>query len=226
MTMKSTQSGLDRWNKRYGANKRDEEIIRAGKLKQKTEMEVAKEIVSTIKKKPVSTEDIFAVIARDSIGTLTQMWANNVQNTIIKTVREDVMPVFKEEIRATVREVVQEELADAVQGIMRGIVEGMMQGQVSIVPQQQEQEPVITPQEEEEEVKEVKVYESAMDERISNLIIEAHKEIGPEVYAANKFKKVGSKFNSGYQAYMRDLGKQGKPTRGVWKLKVAEVLNK
>lgn len=223
MTMKSTQSGLDRWNKRYGANKRDEEIIRQGKLKQKSEMEVAKEIVSTIKKKPVSTEDIFAVIARDSIGTLTQMWANNVQNTIIKTVREDVMPVFKEEIRATVREVVQEELADAVQGIMRGIVEGMMQGQVSIVPQQQEQEPVITPQEEE---KEVKVYESAMDERISNLIMEAHKEIGSEVYAANKFKKIGSKFNSGYQAYMRDLGKQGKPTRGVWKLKVAEVLNK
>lgn len=225
MTMKSTQTGLDRWQKRYGANKRDEEVIRNARNKQKTEMEVAKEIVSTIKKKPVSTEDIFAVIARDSIGTLTQMWANNVQNTIIKTVREDVMPVFKEEIRATVREVVQEELADAVQGIMRGIVEGMMQGQVSIVPQQQE-EPVITPQEEEEEVKEVKVYESAIDERIANLIMEAHKEIGAEVYAANKFKKVGSKFNSGYQAYMRDLGKQGKPTRGVWKLKVAEVLNK
>lgn len=89
----------------------------AHKQANKTIQEKGVDVMKKTVNPNATTEDVFMVIARDSMEAFTTMWNNSMQNVIRETIRT--------EVKAIVKEVVAEELQAAVRGVQRGISEAM-----------------------------------------------------------------------------------------------------
>lgn len=228
MSMKGARTGLDRWNQRQGKNKADEQAIRRGKIN-KTVEEKGLEALKTAKPQ-ATTEDVFAVIARDSMEPFVKLWTNSVESSVNKSFKE-AMPMLRAEMKDMVREVVQEVIQDEMEQAIRGMVRGMTESIASLQQPQLHVVPASTPQEKEvEPVKQMVTRRRGKGkyhtpESIKATIIKAYEQIGNDVYVVKRFKALGSEYSGAYQAHTRDNKIPGNDKRrNGWQQFVASVL--
>ena len=230
MTMKTTQTGLDRWNRRAGKNKADEQAMRKNWKPNKTLEEKGLEALKSVKPQ-ATTEDVFAVIARDSMEPFMKLWTNSVESSVNKSFNE-VMPVLRAEMKEMVREVVQEVIQDEMEQAIRGMVRGITESIASMQqPQLHVVQPVSAPQEEEVAPVQQMVTRRRgkgkyhTPESIKRTIIKAYEQIGNDVYVVKRFKALGSEYSGAYQAHTRDNKIEGNDKRrNGWQSFVASVL--
>jgi hypothetical protein len=110
--MSERKSQLEKFNARMSKMKRDEQVIKQKELENST---VEKKAEKIAKQHGVSTEEIFAIITRESISGFVQLWNNSMESTIRETIRG--------EVREIIREVVQEQMIEAYKGIVKGMTD-------------------------------------------------------------------------------------------------------
>ena len=228
--MKTTRTGLDRWNQRQGKNKADEQAIRRNWNKQQTVEEKGLDVLKTAKPQ-ATTEDVFAVIARDSMEPFVKLWTNSVESSVNKSFKE-AMPVLRAEMKDMVREVVQEVIQDEMEQAIRGMVRGMTESIASLQqPQLHVVQPVSAPQVQEEEAPKQQITRRRgkgkyhTPESIKATIIKGYEQIGNDVYVVKRFKALGSEYSGAYQAHTRDNKIEGNDKRrNGWQQFVASVL--
>lgn len=231
MSMKNTRTGLDRWNRKYGKDKADESAVRRNWKPNQTVEEKGLEALKTAKPQ-ATTEDVFAVIARDSMEPFVKLWTNSVESSVNKSFKE-AMPMLRAEMKDMVREVVQEVIQDEMEQAIRGMVRGMTESIASLQqPQLHVVQPVNAPQVQEEVASEVSRPSKRRGkgkyhtpERIKELVLKAYEQIGNDVYIVREFKKLGSDYSGAYQAHTRDNKVEGNAKRrNGWQSYVASVL--
>lgn len=194
---------VEKFQAKYGVKKKDEQVIKEKQIK-KTIQEKGAEIA---RNKNVNTEDVFAVIGKDSVDTFVKMWNNSMETVIKETIREEIKPL--------IREIVREELISAFTGISRGLA-----GDIKIeieTPTVSEE----TVEEEAQVIEEPEDFEELYfyDELREHIHMAKVKGIDP--YMGSKFKKLSSRANGLYQTF----AKHHKGRRGSWKRFVKLTLN-
>lgn len=230
MSMKGAKTGLERWNQREGKRKADEVAIRRGKATQQTVEEKGLDVLKQVKPQ-ATTEDVFAVIARDSMEPFVKLWTNSVESSVNKSFKE-AMPMLRAEMKDMVREVVQEVIQDEMEQAIRGMVRGMTESIASLQqPQLHVVQPVSAPQ-----VQEVAPEPQMVTRRrgkgkyhtpesIKATIIKGYEQIGNDVYVVKRFKALGAEYSGAYQAHTRDNKREGSDkSRNGWQSFVASVL--
>jgi hypothetical protein len=107
-----TKSQLEKFQARMSKMKKDEHVIKQQELKNST---IEKKAEKIAKQHGVSTEEIFAIITRESIGGFVQLWNNSMETVLRETLRG--------EIREIIREVVREQMTEAYKGIITGMMD-------------------------------------------------------------------------------------------------------
>lgn len=210
---------LEKFSARNAKKRADVESEKASQIKNSTIEKVGGKIAE---KHGITTEDIFAVITRESVVPFVNIWNNSMQATIRETIRS--------EIKAVVREVVQEEMVAAYRGILRGLMPTIEPKIVEDVVREEAVEDVIK----EEIVQTTVKLKSAVrrgsvkkrtqaeyEEQLKTAILAAHSS-GEEPKVAGKFKKLGSHQNGLYQKFMG----QNRGKRNAWADYVNDIITK
>lgn len=196
---------ITKFNKRYGKAKEDEKVIIETEMKNQT---LEKSAVKIAKESNVSTEDIFAIITRNSMESFMNLWSNSIEEVVRKTIRTEI------------RQVIQEELVGAYTGIMKGMTEVKMEGiindEINSIFNDKNPEPAI--KFEEEKPKERINKKSYLDE-LEQAIRKANSE-GINVILGKSFKSTSSRNSGMYQKFMRE----NKGIKGAWSTHVRNIL--
>lgn len=216
--MSNRKSQVEKFNARWGKIKKDENVIREAEAKRALEkkdiMEKGYDVLKSVNPN-AETEDVFAVIARNSIGTFIDTFRNSI--------REMIREVVSTEFKNVVHEVVKSELQSAVIGLIKGLssiqgivieeIENIMQEEVANISKP------TTTKLPENDVVEVKTGKISNEQELNSLIIQAYKD-GLDPRIGSKFKKYSSRANGLHQRFMIEY----KGQRGVWKNYVESVL--
>ena len=198
-------SQLEKFKSRQAKMKTDTVVIKEQGLKNSTPEKQGEKIA---KQHGLTTEDIFAVITRESMGPFIKMWNNSMEN------------VIRETIRTEIRQIMQEEMVAAYKGIMKGLMPEIdidIKEQVAEVIKE-EIEPLIPF--EEPQLKETpnKLH---IDKNVSldqAIILLNEAGINPTVGAT--WTKQGGRFSTLYVNFMKD----NKGIKGAWRNHVLSVL--
>jgi hypothetical protein len=106
--MSGRKSQLEKFEARQAKARMDDAVIKQSEIE---ENKIEKRAGKIVKDVGLSTEDIFAIITRESVGTFVKMWNNSMES------------VIRETIRTEIRKIVQEELAGAYRGIVKGMTD-------------------------------------------------------------------------------------------------------
>lgn len=192
---------ITKFNKRYGKDKEDEKVLIEKEMKNQTIEKSAEKIA---KSKNVSTEDIFAIITRDSMKDFVNLWNNSMEEVIRKTIRTEI------------KKVIQEELVSAYTGIMKGMTEAKIGGIIN-----DEITSIIHEQKPNNEKREKRAYKKPYLDELEKAILKAHGD-GINVEIGASFKKSSSRNSGLYQKFYRDnMG-----IKGAWADHVQAILNK
>lgn len=196
-------SQLEKFNRRSAKMKADTVVIKEENLKNSTPEKQGEKIA---KQHGLTTEDIFAVITRESMGPFIKMWNNSMETVIRETIRT--------EIRSVMEDVVQEQLVGAFKGIMKGmtpeididIKEVVKEKVVEFIKEDTVEEaiacPIVTENDKLQIDKTVSVEEA---------IIMLH-EAGIDPTKGNNLKKRGGRWATLYLTFM----KANKGVKGAW----------
>lgn len=195
---------VTKFNKRYAKDKEDEKAIVEKAIKNQT---IEKAAIDIAKSKSVSTEDIFAVITRNSMESFINLWSNSMEDVIRKTVREEMKQV---------RQVIQEELVGAYTGIMKGMTEAKIGGIIN-----DEITSIIHEQKPNEEKRKARTNKQPYLDELEKAILKAHSD-GINVISGMSFKKSSSRNSGLYQRFYRE----NKGIKGAWNDHVQAILNK
>jgi hypothetical protein len=220
-------SQVEKFNKRVAQATKvynDERAIKENEIKSSTIENVGHKVA---KQYGYTTEDIFMIIARDSMEVWSKMWNNSMENVVRETLRT--------EVKAIVKDVVQDELAQAVRGFMRGmamaqmeqIVEEEVEEQIAYdiepfeTPEQHMSEPEIEYAASEPAVaeREEQIFKIEDKERLDRMILEL-RDLGIDPSISKDVKNVGGTYSTLYQRFVKH-----NPGRGLWKQYVQSILN-
>lgn len=221
-------SQVDKFNQRAAkATKsyKDEEVIKETEIKSSTIEKVGHKVA---KQYGYSTEDIFMIIARDSMELWSKMWNNSMESVVRETIRTEVKEIVKD--------VIQDELSQAVRGFMRGMamaqmemVEDEIDEQVEFElkpfmnPEQHMDEPELEYASSEPAIAEPEVqtiFRIADKEKLDRAVIELH-ESGVDPTKAQSMKQMGGTYSTLYQRFVKH-----NPGRGLWKEYVESVIKR
>ena len=118
--MNSRQSQVTKFQAKWSKNQQDEDVVAETELQNSTMQKQAEKVTKNYGR---TTEDIFMIIARDSVESFTKMWNNSMESVVRETMRT--------EIKAIVQETIQQELVAAYTGIVKGLT-GTVFGQANI----------------------------------------------------------------------------------------------
>lgn len=237
------KSQVEKFNRKWSKQAQDEQVIRETQAKKEASKTIMDKGEDVMKKNGGNPEDVFMVIARDSVELFTNMF------DVKKDVEQGVAGLsdsIKEMVRNEVRSVVREELEIAVRGVFKGIAQGLgasnTQGKVEEVQHPTPVEPVefelgvgssldelynkyntstgVTEDTEEVGIMvEPNTYELDKDTTLETAIALAEMQ-GVDPTKGKEFKALGGRYSTLYQRFM----KENKGVRGAWKTKVIEVL--
>lgn len=210
----SRKSQLEKFEARMAKAKMDEDVIKKSNIDNSTLEKTGEKIV---KKYGLSTEDIFAIITRDSIGSFIHLWNNSMENVLRETLRT--------EIRDIVKDVIRDEMMEAYMGIIKGM------GSINIkeiIKEETEdfiKNDLMTVNREETDSikKQVRRRSKKMTDyrpELEAAIIDA-KIKGFDPHKGSEFKNINSRNSSLYTYFMKD----NKGIKGAWKKHVDNILN-
>lgn len=210
--MTTTKSQLEKFHNRQAKMKVDEVAVQEDLLKNST---VKKQGQKVAEKHGISTEDIFAIITRESMGSFVKLWNNSMETVVRETLRTEVKTIM--------REIIQEEMVEAYRGIVKG-----MTSVEDIVKQEMEEiirEEIIPTVTKPSPTKEKRSYAkskspNAHSAELEQSIIEAF-ENGNKVLEGATFKKVKPRYSTLYQRFM----KENKGVKGAWYNHVNNILD-
>lgn len=216
--MSSRKSQVEKFNARWGKIKKDENVIREAEAKRALEkkdiMKKGYDVLKSVNPN-AETEDVFAVIARNSIGTFIDTFRNSI--------REMIREVVSTEFKNVVHEVVKSELQSAVTGLIKGLssIQGIVIEEMENIIQEEaanisKSTTIKLPENDDVEVKTGKI---SKEQELNSLIVQAYKD-GLDPRIGSKFKKYSSRANGLYQRFMIEY----KGQRGAWKNYVESVL--
>lgn len=202
------KSQVEKFNAKYAKARLDEEAVTVKKSKPVT-LERRGEIAAA--SNGMNTEEIFAIIGRNSVEPFVKMWNNSMENVVRDSMRT--------EIKEIVREVIREELVSAFNGLIRGMscsneteIEKQVEAQVETKAEEQEiEKPVVTMPKDEKQRK----FYNELDEAI----ITQH-ERGTNIYIGKIFKSTSSRNNTLYQKFLY----HHKGVKGAWSTYIDYVL--
>lgn len=198
-------SQVEKFNSRYAKKKTDEIVIKDNNLKQSTPEKQGEKIA---KKHGISTEDIFAVITRESLEPFIKMWNNSMES------------VIRETIRTEIRQVIQEEMVSAYKGIMKGMMPEVdidLRQQVSNIIRNELVSDQVTVRVKEEDSTKIHIDKKVTLEEA--IILMKNNGIDPTVGVS--WTKQGGRFATLYVTFM----KKNKGIKGAWKEYVETVLS-
>jgi gas vesicle protein len=214
--MSNRKSQLEKFESKMAKKKRDEDAIKQSNVKGNTLEKRAGKIVKDF---DLSTEDIFAIITRDSMGAFAKMWNNSMESVIRETIRTEIRQVIREELAAAYRGVIKGMTEDNISDISETIREEVDNFKEEI--QYAAYTAAEPKQETEQEEKTIKYTVKERDEKeLKQLVIEAHYKNDVDPYSGKSFKSSGPRNNTLYQNFM----KQNRGTKGVWKQFVLDVI--
>jgi hypothetical protein len=111
------KSQLEKFNARQAKAKAVDNMIAEQNAKAAMQTKTIEEKGAEILKTTTGREDVFAVIARDSMESFMKMWNNSMENVIRETVRTEVTAMIQTEMEAA----------------MKGMFSGMQQAMESMV---------------------------------------------------------------------------------------------
>ena len=222
----SRKSQLEKFEARRAKARMDENVVAEGEIKASTLQETGKKVANEY---GMSTEDIFMIIARDSVKAFVTMWENSTRNTVQETIRT--------EMATMVREAVREEMVAAFTGIVKGIMpaqdeivknivkDEIKQATAEVAATVQEQiNPIIKQQSVTKEKrkpgpKRARTTPAQFYEELKYALLE-YKEEGGDPTVGTPFKKSSSRNNGLYQKF----NKLNAGQKGAWKTYVEKVL--
>lgn len=216
--MSNRKARVEKFNARLGKIKKDENVIREAEAKRALEkkdiMEKGYDVLKSVNPN-AETEDVFAVIARNSISTFIDTFRNSI--------REMIREVVSTEFKNVVHEVVKSELQSAVIGLIKGLssIQGIVIEEIENIIQEEvgNINKHATKKLPENDVVEVKTDKISNKHELNSLIIQAYKDgLNPRI--GSKFKKYSSRANGLYQKFMIEY----KGQKGAWKNYVESVL--
>lgn len=220
--MSNRKAQVEKFNARWGKIKKDESVIREAEAKRALEkkdiMEKGYDVLKSVNPN-AQTEDVFAVIARNSIGTFIDTFRNSI--------REMIREVVSTEFKNVVREVVKSELQSAATGLIKGLssIQDIIKEEMENIMQEEVENIGVTNNETttmelpENDIVEVKSGKIDKKRELNALIIKAYQD-GLDPRIGSKFKKYSSRANGLYQRFMIEY----KGQRGAWKNYVESVL--
>lgn len=220
--MSNRKSRVEKFNSRWGKIKKDESVIREAEAKRALEkkdiMEKGYDVLKSVNPN-AETEDVFAVIARNSIGSFIDTFRNSI--------REMIREVVSTEFKNVVHEVVKSELQNTAIGLIKGLssIQDIIREEMENIIQEEvsnnslANNRVVAEELPKNKVVEVKTEEISKEQELNLLIIQAYQD-GLDPRVGSKFKKYSSRANGLYQGFM----KKHKGERGAWKNYVESVL--
>lgn len=209
--MTRQKSQVEKFNAKRAKMNADTNIIKLKEVENNKPENKAKKIV---KRYDLSTEDIFAIITRNSIGSFMHMWNNSMENVIRKSMKDEI------------RQIIREELRDAYRGMLRGMtdVENIISDEIKQVMQEEIRHAASTatlePEIGKEKTKPVgKVLNNDKTEQLRQMIIEAAYQ-GHNPRIGSHFKKISPKHSTANQ----NFNKATKGVKNAWRTFVNEVL--
>jgi hypothetical protein len=200
------KSQVEKFYARQAKKKVDDEVIYSTAIERKT-LEERGEIIA--ENNGMSTEEIFAVIGRNSIQPFIRLWNNSMESVIKEHMRN--------EIKDIVREVIREELTSAVTGFIKGMDLNVL---IPQQPQTIKQDIKIEPTEQKVELSErEQIKQKAFYEELEQAIKTGYAN-NIEVHIGRKFKESSSRNNGLYQVFL----KYNKGIRGAWVAHVNSVM--
>ena len=204
------KSQVEKFEARLGKIKKDEEVIKESEIRNNTPEKRAEKIA---KNNGISTEDIFAIITRESINPFVKMWNNSMEDVIRETIRNEIKDLVSETIR--------EELISAYKGFIRGMtnietIEKAIKEEVKETVHQ-----TFTSNENITSIVEQNVKsDSSQYGELNQYILNFAKE-GGNPGNGKAFKSSSSRANGLYQKFIR----HNKGIKGAWNEYVDLVLN-
>jgi hypothetical protein len=216
--MSKRKSQVEKFYARWGKVRKDENVIREVEarkaLEKKDIMEKGYDVFKSVNPN-AKTEDVFAVIARDSVGLFIDMFRNSI--------REMIREVVSTEFKNVVHEVISSELQSAAVGLIKGFnsVQGIIKEEVENIVQEEVENISETTimKLPENDVVEVKAEKISKEQELNSLIVQAYQD-GLDPRIGSKFKKYSSRANGLYQIFMMEH----KGQKGAWKNYAESVL--
>jgi hypothetical protein len=209
-TMKR-RSRVEVFNAKSSKKRSDEDAIKKHSLEKETVQDKAEKIA---KEHGIDTEEIFAVITRESIGSFINLWNNSMESVIRETMRNEV------------KKIIQDELAAAYRGILKGIAPETEKIKEELAEEMKEEILIAAStsiKQTEDKVEEKNVEYEVDDkhaEELKQMVIEGSYISGCNPAVGLHFKRLGKKQSNEYQKFLNF----NKGRKGAWKKFVEDVL--